>query len=661
MVMTGNDRIQLVTSGGRWGVSAYYDPNLLPKLRSLPGARWDRSLRVWFVDTSDDSLLDLIEGLNGIGCPVPKELLDRASRVAEKVDAADQVALERASDARLYPFQKDGVRWLTRRRVGGKGALLSDEMGLGKTVETLMALPDGAPVLVVCPACIKGVWKSEAAKWRPEFRVEVLKGRGSFRWPEPGEIVILNYDILPDNVSLVPPGTYLIGDEIHMTKSRRAQRTVRFKAISEAVQATGGSVVGLSGTPLLNRPPELFQVLDNLGLVPESFGTFKSFYYDFNARPGNWGTEWGMPKPSVVDKLSRVQLRRERAIVLEELPDKTWTEMSANGMSQAIEELCDDALAQWEEYADEVSSARGLPPFEMMSHIRQVLAQFKIPFVLDLVEHFEEAEEPVVVFSAHRAPVEELGKREGWEIIVGGTPPEERTKIVERFQAGELKGLAATIKAGGVGLTLTHAHQMIFVDLEWTPGLNTQAEDRICRIGQKNACQYLTVVASHPLDARLTSILQEKKGLIGATIKHAEVEVKNGSQIIAEAEQAESVSAPVEVEAVECPSCRRRVEVRTAGQKSKHPGWKYVKCFCGEFQWVEGDVSSEDKERLTGELFRLLEVCDGAKMKDHVGFNATDAWVARQMGESIREGFEIDWVKLEDMLHKYRKTQLEAI
>jgi len=658
--MSGQKRIEMVRIGDEWAVRAYYDPILLPKLRALPGARWDRSYRVWFIDSSDKFLLDLIAGLNDIGCPVPRELLDRARSVARAVDSADQRALERASDARLYPFQKDGVRWLARRVAEGRNALLADEMGLGKTVQALMALPDGAPVVVVCPACIKGVWRAEAAKWRPEFSLSVLRGQGSFRWPAPGEIVVINYDILPDYAGDPLRGTVLIGDEIHMTKGRKTRRTLRFRMLADAVRSLGGWVWGLTGTPLLNRPPELFQILDNLGLVDESFRTFRRFYRDFNASPSpsGFGTEWGMPEPDVPVKLGRVQLRREREAVLEELPGKTWTSLVVNGMPESVRKLCDEALEEWEAYAGEVSSARGLPPFEMMSHVRDVLARYKIPFMLDLVEQFEEAGEPLVVFSAHRTPVEELGKRDGWEVIVGGTPPERRTEIVRDFQAGKLRGIAATIKAGGVGLTLTRAHQMIFVDLEWTPALNSQAEDRIARIGQKNACQYITIVADHPLDARLTELLQEKRGLIDATIKHGDGSVKNGGEIVEAARVAEEVAEAVDDDSVRCPNCGRRVEVRVAGQHSRHPGWKYIKCFCGEFQWVDGDVPDEEKAALKADLYRLLTVCDGAVTRDAQGFNKTDAWKARAMARSLKDGFEIDWFALKEMLHKYRGTQL---
>ena len=96
----------------------------------------------------------------------------------------------------LYGYQREGTVWLADRL----GGLLADSMGLGKSVQVLAMLPDRPSVVVVCPAVAKGVWQREQKKWRPDLRTSVLDGRGSFRWPEPGEIVITNYDILPGEI-----------------------------------------------------------------------------------------------------------------------------------------------------------------------------------------------------------------------------------------------------------------------------------------------------------------------------------------------------------------------------------------------------------------------------------------------------------------------------
>ncbi len=108
------------------------------------------------------------------------EAYDRLAKLTKKFAARG---------LKLRPFQDDGVLWMNSRDSG----VLGDEMGLGKTIQTLAALPENAPVIIIAPAAVKGVWQREFAIWRPEYRVEILSGRESFRWPLRGEALITNY------------------------------------------------------------------------------------------------------------------------------------------------------------------------------------------------------------------------------------------------------------------------------------------------------------------------------------------------------------------------------------------------------------------------------------------------------------------------------------
>lgn len=164
-------------------------------------------------------------------------------------------------------------------------------------------------------------------------------------------------------------------------------------------------------------------------------------------------------------------------------------------------------------------------PFEMLSAMRAALATAKIPACLELVEQYEEANEPVVVFSDHQAPIEALGARPGWAMLYGKTPMDQRQTIVDAFQAGKLKGVACSIKAAGVGITLTRADTIIFVDQSWVPALNEQAQDRICRIGQKRGCNIITLAADHPLDKRIAELLSIKQAMVSATVEKAQAPV----------------------------------------------------------------------------------------------------------------------------------------
>lgn len=451
----------------------------------------------------------------------------RAHAAKSDVIAANSRALAmdmalKAKGLSLFAFQHVGVSWMAPRTC----AMLLDEMGLGKTIQALLAAPADAPVLVICPAVAKGVWQREAAKWRSDLKVTVLDGRGSFRWPSVNEMVITNFDILPEAPPVAPTGVVVIGDEVHALKSGKTARTKRCKAVCTAAREASGRTWGLTATPLLNRPPELWTILTVFGLEREIFGSWPRFVALFNGRQNKWGGyEWGQPDPQVGELMRRGTLRRLRTEVLKDMPPKTRAVMNVT-LSPAMKKTCDKALAalakvgvNLDSLIDKAVSSSGGVAFEAISAARAALAAAKVETLLDLVESYEEQEEPVVVFSAHVAPLEALGRRPGWALITGATPAAERTAIENRFQKGELKGIAASIKAGGVAITLTRACNAVFLDLEWTPALNAQAEDRICRIGQTRPVQILRMVANHALDERIIDLLSEKQELIDGSVE----------------------------------------------------------------------------------------------------------------------------------------------
>lgn len=507
------------------------------------GATYDRAAKGQAAPV--EALGALVAALKGAGyvpqvSPALVADLAAAARAEEAHEAATVSRIRLTQDAlrarglSLFRHQEDGIRWLA----GRTSAILADDMGLGKTCQTLLALPDRAPAIVVCPAVAKGVWRAEAAKWRPDLRVEVLAGRKSFRWPAPGEIVVLNYDILP--LPGIPPGApaglVVVADEASACKNSKAQRTERLRALVRVALANSGRVYQLTGTPLLNRPMELYTIINTGGpaLLRESFGSWNGFVGMFRGRREQvarnvytWQFDGPRPgDPAVAQALARVMLRRRKEDVLD-LPERIVQRIEVNDVDKSVYALCDSVMGAIEARGMELeevvtrATGGGMPGFEDISRMRAACASAKIPHALALVEEYEEAGEPVVVASAHRAPVDVIGARPGWAAITGDTSAEERTRIEAAFQAGDLHGIAMTIKAGGVAITLTRASRMILVDLEWTPGINSQAEDRIHRIGQGRSCLYQHLVLTHPLEARIWDLLREKRDMVAHTVEAA--------------------------------------------------------------------------------------------------------------------------------------------
>ena len=566
-----------------------------------------------------DELADSLKGHAQESTVLTKSAVMRLDRVEEKL-AARGLA--------LYGFQRVGVEWLA----GRTGALLADEMGTGKTIQTLAALPDVTPIVVVAPAVAKGVWLREARKWRPEMKVTVLSGRGSFRWPEAGEMVVLNYDILPneDELTNAPAGTCLVADEAHALKSFKAKRTKKFRALSDNVRGQGGRTWLLTATPLLNRPTELWGILSAAGLEREVFGTWGQFVSLFGGFKDRWGgMHWGTPSPEVPSRLARVSLRRMRVDVLPDLPVKMWQEVEVD-LSLTLSRKCDGLVALLEKDGTSLEAVsekvlRDKLSFSDYSEVRAALAVAKIPALLALVEEFEAQDEPLVVFSAHRMPIDQFQDREGWAVIMGDTSPGKRTEIEEAFQAGKLRGVAATIQAGGVAITLTRSHNAVFVDRDWTPALNSQAEDRICRIGQSRGCVITDIVGTHKLDRRVAALLTVKTAMATAALPTSvslsdEAPIKSIDELIA----ASSLGTPEAVR-LRAQADPKAVERALAGSVPPAPK-------------SERQVAQNAQEEWAYDALQTLAGCDTDRAQElnGVGFNKLDGAFGHSLAEQAR-------------------------
>lgn len=447
-----------------------------------------------------------------IGGSIVHALREEAQRLRDEATFLERVT----GDAELYPFQQEGVAFLWRNRQ----AMLLDEMGLGKTPQSLMAIEPDAPALVLCPASLKTNWHDEARRWRRDLEPCVIKNRAGFRFPEPGEVVITNYAALPEDFDAhggAWPGTHLILDEAHAMKNARAQRTQRGRALARRIHKRHGYVWLLSGTPILNRPPELWAMLVLLGIHKTCYRTFTNFAKLFGGKKDIFGFVWsGEVHLNAMEPLRQYALRRERMDVLPDLPSKTWRALRVSAPTGEVKRYL-DALDM-----EELLFALDQPDTNMTGHLatmRKGLALHKYEKTLPLIKEYEEQGTPLVVFSAHRGPVEELEQREGWTTLIGGMPAEEKGRRVRDFQAGKYRGIGLTIQAGGTGHTLTHAHHAIFLDRMWTPAYNVQAEDRVCRIGQDRGVVITNIVADHEVDELVHSTLTEKEALVRRSVE----------------------------------------------------------------------------------------------------------------------------------------------
>ncbi len=270
----------------------------------------------------------------------------------------------------LYPFQVEGVSWLRNNR----RALFTDQMGLGKTVQIACAMAPNVAAVVVCPASLKLNWRKELALWRPELEVVVLSGRAALKvWPKPGQVFVMNYDILGDELPAgeVPAGLTVVGDEIHACKNYEAKRSVRMTALMKVAAVAWG----LTGTPLMNRPFELWGVLGTLGIGFTAFGSFSNFVRLFGGRkeaiPGQrFKTRWafyGAPSAQVETCLRRVSFGRRRDDVLPDLPKKSYQTIDVE-IDAKTAKLCDKVMKALEEAGIDLEKVMGMVAGQVEQH-----------------------------------------------------------------------------------------------------------------------------------------------------------------------------------------------------------------------------------------------------------------------------------------------------
>lgn len=521
---------------------------------AIAGARFDMEKKAWTASVENAMRIQARlrkEGFVPILTPaVTRRIEDEVAaakkhltKAARRVERLEAIIAEKGFS--LYDFQRQDILWMSSRR----RLINCNQQGTGKTLETLFTLPDASDgrVVVIGPSVAKAVWKKEAAKWRPDYRVRVLEGRGSFSWPEPGEIVVLNYDILPDAPPPVPKGpedVFVICDEAHFLKGRYSTRHKRAKKLLDLASRA----ILLTGTPLPNRPEELWALMLLINVAHEAFGNLEQFVRCYNgkmkyAKVGGKnvyrGVDWGIPGPEAGERLKPVLVRHVKSEVLD-LPEKIRRVVDVE-ITEEMRKTLDEEITLIDEklqapVIDETGQAHLFEgpkksiltikdikdiPFTMLSRAMTVLAKCKTEAALEFVESFEQCEEPLLVFSAHREAIDKIASRPGWAAIVGGQKTHVRDAIEQDFQAGKYKGIAATIQASSTALTLHRASNELFIDLSWTPADNEQSEDRAHRIGQTKGLVITYLVVDHPLERHLWGLIAKKQGIILESIEKA--------------------------------------------------------------------------------------------------------------------------------------------
>lgn len=434
-----------------------------------------------------------------------------------------------------YKFQLEGIKAIKKNKYR---TLLADEMGLGKTFQVIRAMEskleewDG-PVVVICPAGLKHHWRKELMH-HAGIPSEILSGKNPpkvlNRKAFQHKVYIINYDILGNPVkgakswvrflSALKPALVVV-DECHYIKSRVAQRTKAVRWLCRNRQR----IIMISGTPLTNRPAELWPVINCLW--PEKFKSFFSYavkHCDPQKTPWGWRFPGATNLPQLHRKLKKCgMIRRLKRDVLSDLPVKMRTVLPVDIPNKREYETAEREFIAWLMRRSRSKAMRAMKSERLvkLGYLKRLAAELKIPQVISWIKDFlEESNGKLLVFGIHVVVLDALQKAfPGICVRVDGSVTgANREAAVEAFNTDKkIRLFFGNIDAAGVGWSCRSASDVLFAELSWVPGKHIQAEDRIHGIkrgveGKKSSNHYL--VAKGTIEEKLCMILQDKQGVL---------------------------------------------------------------------------------------------------------------------------------------------------
>jgi SWI/SNF-related matrix-associated actin-dependent regulator 1 of chromatin subfamily A len=494
----------------------------LADVRTLEGRRWNPDERYWHCPLSPSN----VEKLRDYGFRLAGELVEWYDKMMYKPKLENKLEIP-GLRMMPYPFQFEGISFIDQRE--GR-VLIADEMGLGKTAQTLAWLqmhPELRPVIVVVRASLKLNWAKEIRMWMPEgTRVQILSGRKNNVKLDTSAIIIINYDIMSDRIGeilKIRPKVAIIDEcqDVRNTggKRKKVQRTEAVKRLCKACE----HVIGLSGTPIVNRPIEFYNILHFI--EPAMFPTRWQFAHRYcNAKHTGFGWDFSGASNTTElhEKLNGVlMIRRLKSEVLKDLPEKTRSVVPFEIDNYSEYREAEDNFLDWleetegREKADRASFAQA---FVKMEKLKQLAVEGKMQTMIQWVADFLETGEKLVVFATHIRTVDILMK-EFADVAVrldGATKQADRQKVVDRFQQdNRAKLIVGNLRVLGVGTTLTAASNVAFFEYSPVPGEHMQAEDRVHRIGQKDGVVVWYLVAVDTIEEKLVRLLEKKARVLG--------------------------------------------------------------------------------------------------------------------------------------------------
>ena len=522
--------------GDNFELSFKYKPSIVDRIRQIPGRRFDGARKVWIVPTR--SRVDLermiyqiqqFENINWVSGTTKKE-----EDIAYDVPELPDLTIPHSLKIQPYPYQLKGIA----RGLELKRFMNCDEPGLGKTLQSIATinLANAFPCLVICPSSLKINWQREWEKFTDK-KAMVLTDKVRDTWTffyQTGmhQVFIVNYESLKkyfvqrikkaegwtlrdvefrNSINLFKS---VIIDESHRCKSASTQQAKFCKGI-----CTGKEwVIELTGTPVVNRPKDLIPQLAILDRMND-FGGYKPFVDRYCS---------GQREASNLRELNfnlwkYCMFRREKSLVLTDLPDKIRQVNTCEITNR--KEYMDaerDLIMYLQKYKDadddKIAKAMRGEVMVRINILRQISARGKVRDVIEFVKDFRENGKKIILFCSLHEVVDQLKRYFPTAVsVTGRDSQDEKQRAVDSFQNNPKADIIiCSIKAAGVGLTLTASSNVAFVEFPWTYADCCQCEDRAHRIGQKDSVTCYYFLGRRTIDEKVYRIIQEKKNIANA-------------------------------------------------------------------------------------------------------------------------------------------------
>lgn len=463
----------------------------------------------------------------------------------------------------LMPHQSQVVAATTR---GHRTFLLADEPGLGKTAQALLAAQaaDAFPLLVVAPNVVKTNWAHEVGMWMPLRRATVVHGDGE-KVDGFADVVIVNYEILDRHVGWLGEHGFrgMVVDEAHFIKNKTSQRSQHVLAISERIRERTARplLMALTGTPLINDIEDFRAIWQFLGWIDDTqpLGPLMNALEDTGLTPADRGfaaaarsavIDMGVVRRRKVDVVDDIPARRVADLPVEldgavgrsiRAAEEVLTRRLVQRYQAALEARGESAVAGIDhelarrvaaaELKDSSSKAKGENVFTMVRRIGQAKAGLAADYAAQLARNVGK-----VVFFAKHVDVMDTAEQTFAErgiryaSIRGDQTPKAREKNITAFtEDPEVSIAVCSLMAAGVGLNLQVASNLVLAELSWTDAEQTQAIDRIHRIGQSEPVTAWRIIAAQTIDSKIAELIDSKSGLAARALDGAEEDETDSS------------------------------------------------------------------------------------------------------------------------------------